>query len=156
MKVILRADVDNLGRLGQIKQVRDGYGRNFLIPQGLAMQATPANLKQFELERAKLQKKMDAVRTDAQSQADRISAVQVEIPVRVGEGDKLYGSVTSAMIADALAEQGVEIDRRKIVLEEAIRSLGEYALEVKIHPDVRAHLKVSVIRHDLQSDAENQ
>lgn len=148
MKLILREDVDNLGRLGDIVQVKPGYGRNYLIPKGMAMPATAGNLKVFETERKKLQQRMDAVRTDAQSLADRLNAAQVEILVRVGDAGKLYGSVTSAMIADNLEAQGIEIDRRKIVLEEPIRSLGYYDVEVKLHSDVEASVRVKVARAD--------
>lgn len=147
MKLILRADVEALGRLGQIVTVKPGYGRNYLIPQGLAMPATDANLKQFELEKKKLQAKVDKLRTGASDIAERINGVALKIAVRVGEGDKLYGSVTSANIAEALAaETGLDIDRRKIALGEPIRALGEYDIEVKLHPDVHAALKLSVVR----------
>lgn len=148
MKLILRADVDNLGRLGDIVSVKPGYGRNYLIPQGLAMQASKANLKQFELERNRLQKAMDEIRAQSQSLADKINAVVLTIPVRVGEGGKLYGSVTSANLSEQLAEQGVELDRKKIDLDEPIRSLGEYAVPVKLLQDVTAEIKVQVVRHD--------
>jgi large subunit ribosomal protein L9 len=147
MKLILRADVDALGRLGEIVTVKDGYGRNYLIPQGLAKPATPANLKAFELERRKLQENADSLRAQAQGLAERIAATPISIEVRVGEGDKLYGSVTSANIGDAMEAAGIDIDRRKIILPEPIRSLGEYEVEIKLHPDVRGELKLSVIRH---------
>ncbi|MDD3311470.1 50S ribosomal protein L9 [Pseudodesulfovibrio sp.] len=146
MKLILRADVDALGRLGDIVTVKPGYGRNYLIPQGLAKPATEANLKAFELERRKLQAEADSLRTQAEGLAERIAATPVEIRVRVGEGDKLYGSVTSANIAEAMEAAGIEIDRRKILLAEPIRSLGEYEVEIKLHPDVHGELKLSVLR----------
>lgn len=147
MKVILRADVDNLGRLGEIVAVRPGYGRNYLLPQGLASLVTPGNLKVFEQERRKLQAKNDAIRAEASGLAGKIGAAKVVIEVRVGDGDKLYGSVTSAQIAAILAEQGVDVDRRKIQLEDGIRSLGEYIVDVKLHPEVVAKLTVKVIKH---------
>jgi large subunit ribosomal protein L9 len=147
MKLILRADVDNLGRLGKIVKVKPGYGRNYLIPKGLAMEATASNLKVFESERKKLQEQVDTVRFQAQEMADKLNRAKVVIPVRVGEGDKLYGSVTTSTIGDALTEMGIELDRTKLVLEESIRSLGEYAVKVRLHPDVKAELKVSVVRH---------
>lgn len=146
MKIILRADVDNLGRLGDIVTVRPGYGRNYLLPQGLASLVTPSNLKVFEQERRKLQARNDAIKAEAATLAAKIEAARVIIEVRVGEGDKLYGSVTSSQIADILAEQGVEVDRRKIQMDEAIRSLGEYILDVKLHPEVVASLTVNVVR----------
>ena len=147
MKVILRADVDNLGRLGEIVAVRPGYGRNYLLPQGLASLATPGNLKVFEQERRKLQAMNDAVKAEASALAAKIEAAKVVIEVRTGDGDKLYGSVTSPQIAAILAEQGVDVDRRKIQLDEGIRSLGEYIIEVKLHPEVVAKLTVNVIKH---------
>ena len=156
MKLILRADVDTLGRLGDIVAVKPGFGRNYLIPQGLAMIATEANLKQFELERKKLAAQADALRAEATGLADKIAAATVVITVRVGEGDKLYGSVTAQNVADALAEQGIEIDRRKIELPEAIRSLGEFELDVHLHPGVTGTLKLRVIKHGQQETEPEQ
>lgn len=145
MKVILRTDVENLGSLGDLVEVRPGYGRNFLLPQGYAMLATPANLKVFELERKKLEAKTQALRSAAATLADRIAAAGVTIAMRVGDNDKLYGSVTSNMIADALQEKGIEIDRRRILLDAPIRALGVYAVRVRLHADVVAELALSVI-----------
>lgn len=150
MKVILRADVDNLGRLGDIVAVRPGYGRNYLLPQGLASMASPGNLKVFEQERRKLQAMNDAVKAEAAALAAKIEAAKVVIEVRVGDGDKLYGSVTSSQIGTILEEQGVEVDRRKIQLEDGIRALGEYVLDVKLHPEVVAKLTVNVVKHGRQ------
>jgi large subunit ribosomal protein L9 len=147
MKVILRADVDNLGRLGDIVAVRPGYGRNYLLPQGLASLATPGNLKVFDQERRKLQAKNDALKAEAAGLAGKIEAAKVVIEVRVGDGDKLYGSVTSSQIAAILAGQGVDVDRRKIQLDDGIRSLGEYIVDVKLHPEVVAKLNVKVVKH---------
>ena len=147
MKLILRADVDALGRLGDIVTVKPGYGRNYLIPQGLAKPATNANLKAFELERRKLQEQADSLRAQAEGMAAKIAATPVEIEVRVGEGDKLYGSVTSANIGDAMEAAGIDIDRRKILLDEPIRALGEFEVEIKLHPDVRGELKLTITRH---------
>lgn len=147
MKLILRADVDKLGRLGDLVEVKAGFGRNYLIPQGFAMLASKANLRAFELERKKLQASMDALKAAAQELADKLNAANVAITVRVGENDKLYGSVTSANIGEALDAMGIDVDRRKIVLEEPIRALGEYTLDVKLHPDVVAELTVSVLKH---------
>jgi large subunit ribosomal protein L9 len=146
MKIILRADMENLGKLGDVVSVKPGYGRNFLIPQGLAMMASPSNLKVFELERKKLQARMDSLRSDAEKLADQIAKAEVSIVVRVGEGDKLYGSVTSAMIADALSQAGIEIDRKKIVLGDPIRTLGVHEVDVKLHADVRGTVRLLVCR----------
>jgi large subunit ribosomal protein L9 len=146
MELILRADVENLGRLGDKVAVKPGYGRNYLIPQGLAMMASDANMRRFENERKKLQAKRDALVSAAQSLSDKLAAAAIVIEVRVGEGDKLYGSVTSGIIADKLAEKGVEIDRKKIVLDDPIRSLGHYEIEVKLLPELRGKVQVSVVR----------
>ena len=153
MKLILRADVENLGRLGDVVVVKPGFGRNFLLPQGLAMLASDANLKAFELERKKLQAKMDALRTAASDLSAKIAATELVIPVRVGENDKLYGSVTTAIIGDALAEKGVDIDRRRILLDAAIRTLGTHEVRVRLHADVVATLNVKVVAEDKVSDA---
>ncbi|MFA7165869.1 MAG: 50S ribosomal protein L9 [Desulfoplanes sp.] len=152
MKLILRADIDNLGRLGDLVNVKPGYGRNYLVPQGMAMLATKANIKAFEFERKRLQEQMDAIRFAAQEIADKLAAAKVVIPVRVGEGNKLYGSVTVVNIAEALEAMDIVVDRRKIVLDEPLRALGEYSLEVKLHPDVKADLAVSVVPHGQEID----
>ena len=154
MKLILRTDVDSLGRLGDLVTVKPGFGRNYLIPQGMAMPASSANLKQFELERKKLEADVQALRTSAQDLADRLAKAEIIIPVRVGDSDKLYGSVTAANIADVLLEQGIEIDRRKILLEDPIRSLGEYPVAVKLHADVRGEVTVQVVRHGQPGEEE--
>ncbi|PTN36851.1 50S ribosomal protein L9 [Desulfonatronum sp. SC1] len=149
MEIILRTNMDNLGALGQVVNVKPGYGRNYLIPQGLAMLATPANKKRFELERKKLQEKLDAVRFAAQELADKISAVALRIPVRVGEGERLYGSVTSGNIADLLnTDHGLDVDKKTILLNDPLRALGDYTVEVRVFQDIRALLQVAVVRHD--------
>jgi ribosomal protein L9 len=144
MKVILRADVENLGHLGDLVEVKPGYGRNYLLPQGFAMLATPANLKVFELERKKLQAKTDALRNDATALGEKINATPLTIAMRVGENDKLYGSVTSALIEEALAAKGIEIDRRRILLDAPIRALGKYTVRVRLHANVVAELPLTV------------
>ncbi len=156
MKVILRADVENLGHLGDVVSVKAGYGRNYLLPQGLAMPASPANLKSFELERKKLQAKMDALRAAAADAASRLEGLVLRIEMRVGENDKLYGSVTAAMLHDALHARGIEVDRRRILLDAPIRTLGEHPVRVRLHADVIAALTVNVVpegRHE-QPEAE--
>ena len=144
MKVILRADVENLGSLGDVVDVRPGYGRNFLLPQGIAMLVTEGNLKVFELERKKLEAKMAEVRAAAASLGERISASPIKIIMRVGENDKLYGSVTTSMISEALAAQEIEVDRRRILLDGPIRSLGEHKVRVRLHADMLTELTVIV------------
>ena len=142
MKIILRADVENLGRLGDVVTVKAGYGRNYLLPQGLAMLVTPGNLKAFELERKKLQARMDALR------AGKLEGLVLPIVMRVGDNDKLYGSVTTAIIGDALTAQGIEVDRRRILLDHPIRTLGDHPVRVRLHADVVASLTVKVVSED--------
>ena len=147
MKLILRADVENLGNLGDVVEVKPGYGRNFLLPQGLAMVASPANLKVFEQERKKLQARMDALRADAQGLQARLEALDVVIPMHVGDNDKLYGSVTSTI--------GVEVDRRRILMDAPIRTLGEHPVRVRLHASVIAVVPVKVIS-DHQPEVEEE
>jgi len=158
MKIILRADVENLGRLGDVVTVKAGYGRNFLLPQGLAMPASPSNLKVFELERKKLQTKMDALRTTAADMASKLEGYVVRIEMRVGENDKLYGSVTNTLICDSLHAAGMEVDRRRILLDAPIRTLGEHPVRVRLHADVTATLNVVVVPegHHAKSETETK
>ena len=146
MEVILREHVDNLGRRGEIVKVADGYARNFLLPRKLALPATEGNKKHVERER----KIMDAREADekqtAVALAARLGEVAITITRRVGETDHLYGSVTAADIADYLKEQGFEIDRRKLILPEPIKMLGEHAVPLKLHREVTVPLKVNVVR----------
>ena len=145
MKVILRADVEKLGYLGDVVDVRGGYGRNFLLPQGLAMLATAGNMKVFEAERKKLEASMAALRQQAASLGERIAAAQVVIPMRVGENNKLYGSVTAHTIGEALEALGLEVDRRRILLDSNIRTLGAHMVRVRLHADVVVDLPVTVV-----------
>lgn len=154
VQIILRADVDNLGRVGDTVKVKPGYARNFLLPQGLAMVATPSNIKQFSLERKKLEAKMEGIRSEARGLGEKITAASIELRVRVGEGDKLYGSVTTAMIAEKLAEQGIDVDKRRIQLEAPIRALGDYAVPVRLHQDVKVEVTVRVLREGGTFDEE--
>ena len=144
MKLILRADVENLGNLGDVVTVKPGYGRNFLLPQGLAMVASEANMKAFELERKKLQERMDALRADAQALCAKLEALEVVIPMHVGDNDKLYGSVTGDMIAEALKEQhGIEVDKRKIELDEPIKAAGQSFVTVKLSAGISVRMIVN-------------
>ena len=149
MKIILRADVENLGHLGDVVSVKPGYGRNYLLPQGLAMLATPANLKVFELERKKLQARMDALRSEASEHASKLEGLVLIITMRVGENDKLYG-----IIGDALAEQGVDIDRRRILLDAPIRTLGEHTVRARLHADVVPSFTVKVVSEEKRNGEE--
>jgi len=144
MEVILREHVDNLGRRGEVVKVADGYARNFLLPRKLALRATDGNKKVIERERVKFDAKEAEEQKVAQAMSDRMANVTVEITRRVGETEALYGSVTSGDIAAALAAKGLELDRRKIVLQEPIKKVGEYDVPVKLHRDVTTHIKVRV------------
>ena len=155
MKLILRADVENLGILGDVVEVKAGYGRNFLLPQGLAMVASPSNLKAFEQERKKLQARMDAVRSEALALQASLEVLDVVIPMHVGDNDKLYGSVTTTIIGDTLAALGVEIDRRRILMDAPIRTLGEHPVRVRLHASVIALVPVKVV-FDHQSIVEDE
>jgi len=156
MKIILRADVENLGRLGDVVTVKNGYGRNYLLPQGLAMPASSANLKVFALERKKLQAKMDALRVSATGMASKMEGRVVRITMRVGENNKLYGSVTNTLICDNLHAVGIEVDRRRILLDAPIRTVGEHPVRVRLHADVVATLNVIVVPegHHAEPEAE--
>jgi large subunit ribosomal protein L9 len=144
MEVILREHVDNLGRRGEVVKVADGYARNYLLPRKLALLATEGNKKQIERERSKFEVKEAEEQKIAQAVAERIANVEIEIARRVGETDALFGSVTSGDIADALNAKGFDIDKRKLVLHEPIKKLGEFDIPVKLHRDVTATVKVRV------------
>jgi len=144
MEVILREHVDNLGRRGEVVKVADGYARNYLLPRKLALLATEGNKKQIEREKVKFDAREAEEQKVAQAMAERLAIVDVEIVRKVGETDALYGSVTSSDIAEALAKKGIELDRRKLVLQEPIKKLGEFSIPVKLHRDVTAQVKVRV------------
>jgi large subunit ribosomal protein L9 len=145
MEVILREHVDNLGRRGEIVKVAAGYARNFLLPRKLALLATEGNKKHVERERAKFEAKEALERDAAQTVASQVSGVEIIIARRVGETEALYGSVTTADIAEALAAKGLEIDKRKLQLDEAIKRVGDFDVPVKLHRDVTATVKVRVV-----------
>ena len=145
MQVILKEDVPNLGRSGDVVNVKPGYGRNYLIPRGLAVFATPKNVSRIEHEKRVIEKRSLKLLKDAQAVKDRLEQLSINIARPVGAGDKLYGSVGGRDIADALKEQGVPVDHRKIQLEEPIKSLGMFTVDVKLARDVVAKLKVWVV-----------
>jgi large subunit ribosomal protein L9 len=144
MEVILREHVDNLGRRGDLVKVADGYARNYLLPRKLALLATDGNKKVIEREKVKFDAKEAEEQKVAQAVADRLATVEIEITRKVGETDALFGSVTNADVADALAAKGFDIDRRKIQLHEPIKKLGDYTVPIKLHRDVTVPLKVKV------------
>ncbi len=146
MEVILREDVDKLGRRGEVVKVTEGYGRNFLLPRGLALLVNEANKAMIAKERKSHELRMAKEKAEFQAVADRINGIRFVAPRKVGENDILYGSVTSGDIADFLKGKGVEIDKRKVQLEEPIKKLGEHEVQVKLHPEVSARLKVLVTK----------
>jgi len=143
MKVILREDVHGLGRSGELVEVRDGYGRNFLLPRKLAMPANERNLRQLEHDRRVVSAHQAKVHAAAKDVAAKLARTDVQISRKVGEQDKLYGSVTALDIAEQLAAKGVTIDRRQIHLPEPIKALGDFEVEVRLLQDVVGKVKVS-------------
>ena len=144
MRIILREDVPKLGKSGELVTVRDGYGRNYLLPQGLGMLATEHNVKQIEHQKKVIAARNAKLAKDAQSVADKLSSLTLKITRQAGEGGKLFGSVSTRDIEDAAASLGVTIDRRKVVIAEPIKVLGEYTVEVKTGQGVVGKLKVQV------------
>jgi large subunit ribosomal protein L9 len=145
MEVILREHVENLGRRGDVVKVAAGYARNYLLPRKLALLVSDQNRQQIERERKVADARELQERQDAEAVAIKLAAAEVVMARRVGEHDALYGSVTSADIADALTSQGFHVEKRKIVLAEPIKQVGEFEVTVKIHHDVQGHVKVKVV-----------
>ncbi len=146
MQIILQEDVEKLGTRGQVVEVAAGYARNYLLPRKLALPATEGNLKRLEKIRAQLAKRTASEREGAQKQAEQLGAASVTLTRKAGENDQLFGSVTTADIAEALAAQGFQIDKRRIELPEPIKLVGEYQVTAKLHHDVSAPIKVIVQR----------
>ena len=145
MKVILRSDIPKLGKQGDVKNVSGGYVRNYLIPRNLVIEANPANLKLWEKEKVKIEKQKNEVVSKAKELAEKIEKTSITITVKVGEGGKLFGSVTSADIAKVLNDNGFSIEKHDIILEEPLKEVGVYAVDVKIHPEVIARPKVWIV-----------
>lgn len=152
-KVILRQDYENLGEIGEVVEVKSGFARNFLIPRGIAYRATDGALRAVEAEKHVYNAKQERQEEGARSIAEKLESVSITIPMKVGEEDRLFGSVTSQMIAEELAVQGHDIDRRAIQLSEPIKTLGMYDVPVKLHRNVTTSLKVFVVDEE-GSDSE--
>lgn len=146
MKVILKENIENLGRIGDIVKVAPGYARNYLLPKGFAAEANLKNTKAMEHAKRQMEYKKNKVLEQAKQFAARIEAINLVLPHQAGEEGKLFGSVTNMELAEKLKAQGVEIDRKKIALAEPIKQLGEYQVAIKIHPEVSANLKVNVTK----------
>lgn len=146
MKVILRKDLETLGKVGEIVNVKDGYARNYLIPKKIAYTALKGNIRALEEEKKSLNIKVNQELTAAETLSVELEKVSVTIPIQVGEEEKIFGSVTTQMISDALKEKGFDIDKRKIEMGDQIKALGIYELNVKLHPSVSTNVKVWVVR----------
>jgi large subunit ribosomal protein L9 len=144
MKLILREDVENLGHGGEVVDVKPGYGRNFLLPRGLAVLANPKNVRELEHQKAIASAKAAKMKASAQAVAKRLNETPVTLKRKVGEQDKLYGSVTALDIAEALAARGLQIDRRSIDLAEPLKTIGDFEVPVKLHSEVVGKAKVKV------------
>ncbi len=145
IEVILKEYVEHLGNRGEVVKVADGYARNYLLPRKLALAVTDENKRQIERERTKAEAREREERTAAEAMASRLETAEVSIARRVGENEMLYGSVTSADIADALAAKDLVVDRRRILMDEPLKALGEHTVSVKLYRDVTVALKVQVV-----------
>ena len=150
MEVILREHIDNLGRRGEIVKVANGYARNYLLPRKLALLATEGNKRQIERERAKFEAHEAEEQHVAEAMAARLANIAIEIARKVGETEALYGSVTSADIAEAMAARGFDLDRCKIVLPEPIKKIGEFDVPIRLQREVTAHVKVKVVAEGVE------
>ena len=144
MEIILRETIDNLGRAGQVVKVADGYARNYLLPKKLAYVASAGNLKVIEAERQSLLRKEAKQQEDAQKLLQLLEAVEITIRRKVGEHDVLYGSVTNSDVADELEKKGFQIEKRKIHMEDHVKTLGEFSIPIRLFKDVTAHIKLKV------------
>jgi|SRR6185436_5117948 large subunit ribosomal protein L9 len=146
MRIVLREDVEKLGRRGEIVDVAAGYARNFLLPKGKALHATDGNLKRVEQERRKFAVHLAKEKEDAAAMARRLAGISCTIVRKVGENDHLYGSVTPSDIAEYLVKEGIELDKRRILLDEPIKALGIYTIPVRLHPEVSGEIRVWVVK----------
>jgi large subunit ribosomal protein L9 len=145
LRVILLSDQRHLGKRGEVVDVKPGFGRNYLVPQGMALEASHANIKYFEQQRTKIDAQHAKERDAAAEIAAKLSGLRLEIPKRVGDTGTLYGSVTAGDVADLLEKKGFTVDRRRIDLEGGIKSLGDHPVRVELHPEVVAEVTVSVV-----------
>jgi large subunit ribosomal protein L9 len=145
MEVILREDVKSLGKAGELVKVKPGYARNFLLPKGLAYEATEGNRKRIVAESKARGVKMAEERSAAEAFASKLNAVSLTLSRKAGEGDRLFGSITAQDIAEALAAQGLTVDKRKIELEHPIKSIGQHAVPVRLHHEVQAELRLTIV-----------
>ena len=145
MEIILREDIKGLGYKKDLVTVKGGYGRNYLIPQGLAIIASPSNKKMMEENIRQASHKAEKVKKDAEDLAAKLEGVVLEIPAKAGESGKIFGAVTTLQLSDALKEKGFDIDRRRIALNEEVKSLGEYTAEIDLHKEVKQNISIQVV-----------
>jgi large subunit ribosomal protein L9 len=148
MNIILRQDVSNLGRIGELVTVKDGYARNFLIPRNQAYFASEKAIRALEIEKKKISKRLAKEKITAEEISQKLAELQISIPMKVGEEGRLYGAVTSQMVAHELNLRGFEIDKRQIIIDESIKNLGVFDIRVKLHPEVYSTLKIWVINEE--------
>jgi len=146
MKVILRKDFETIGKVGEIVEVKDGYARNYLLPQGIALKADNKNIKLLESEQQQTQLKLNKDKRGAEKLAEKLAGVSCTATVSVGEEDKVFGSVTTQEISDLLKDKGFDIDRKKILLDEPVKALGIYTIPIKLHTEVEAKIKLWVVK----------
>jgi large subunit ribosomal protein L9 len=144
MKVIFLQDVKGQGKKGEVKDVSEGYARNFLLPRGLAKEASQGNLKTLEVQKQSEERRKQQEKQEAEALGKQLDAMTVVIRAKAGEGGRLFGAITSKQVSEALAKEGIEVDKRKIELDEPIRTLGVTKVPIKLHPQVRATLSVQV------------
>ena len=146
MKVILREDVEKLGKTGEIVDIADGYGRNYLLPRGLAVLASTKNMKVLEHQKRLIQAGQEKKKQESQDLAKKLESFSCTIARKAGEEDKLFGSVTARDIEDVLKEEGIVVERKQILLEEPIKQLGVYTVPIQLHPEVTGSIKVWVVK----------
>jgi large subunit ribosomal protein L9 len=148
MKVLLKDDVKDVGKRGDVVMVKDGFARNYLLPRNLALEVTPGNMKIIEEERQAQRRREAKEKSEAQGLSERISAVSCVIPVKVGEEDKMYGAITSQHIAEALEKEGIKISKKNIELESPIKTLGVYEVPIRLHPQLTMKFRVEVVKEE--------
>ncbi|MFN3740369.1 MAG: 50S ribosomal protein L9 [Thermodesulfovibrionales bacterium] len=148
MKVILKEDVKSLGKAGEIVNVSDGYARNYLIPKGIALIADEKNIKAFELQRKRLLESIEKEKSTTRDFAERLKNISLTIKAKAGEEGKLFGSITTMDISEALRREGIELDRKKIILQEPIKRTGEYRIPVKLPHDITSEFTLRVVNED--------
>lgn len=146
MEIILREDIEKLGKAGAVVEVASGYARNYLIPKGLAVVSTPQNLKMLEAEKSKKSRQVEKETAQANELAKKLSSFSGTIPVKAGVDDKLFGTVTSEDIAETLKASGIDVDKKKIVLDEPIKTLGVYNIDINLYPEITATIKIWVVK----------